>query len=259
MQDVSRDRSQRARIPGIQAIARAGLVLRALESAPDGLGLIDLSQAVGLPKSTVHRLVGALSGEGLVSTGPDGRIALGAGLTRLAAAQRRGLPRRVRPALLALRGRLEETVDLAVLEGEVLRFVDQLPGSHRLRAVSAIGAEFPLHCTANGKALLAAMEPEDALALLPARLARFTPATITTRAALATELEQIRRDGIAFDREEHTEGISAVGAAVLDAGTVVAALSVPVPTARFAGQRERYTKEVRAAARQASELLRGER
>jgi DNA-binding IclR family transcriptional regulator len=258
MQDTLTDRPTVSRAPGIQSIARAAAVLRALEQVPDGLTLIELSHAVGLPKSTVHRLVGALTSEDLLAARPDGRIGLGGGLTRLAVARRKSLPGLVRPALVELRGRLGETVDLAVLDGAALRFVDQLPGDHRLRAVSAVGAEFPLHCTANGKALLAALEPEEALALLPARLPRHTPATITTRAALLRELEQVRRRGVAFDREEHTEGISAVGAVVLDAGGAVAAvLSVPVPTARFQGLEKRYESAVRAAAARASELLLG--
>jgi len=259
MQDALTDHSERSRIPGIQAIARAGAVLRALEHAPQGLGLIELSRAVGLPKSTVHRLVGALTSEDLLSTAPDGRIGLGAGLARLAAAERRSLPQRVRPALLELRDELGETVDLAVLDGTVLRFVDQLPGTHRLRAVSAVGAEFPLHCTANGKALLAAIDPADARALLPARLPKLTAATIATRTALMKELDEVRGSGVAFDREEHTEGISAVGAVVRDGGGAAAALSVPVPTTRFQGREQRYAKAVLAAARQASELLLGER
>ncbi len=240
---------------GVQAIARAGQVLRALEPHPEGLALGELSAAVGLPKSTVHRLVGALAAEDLVSSRPGARIVLGAALARLSAATALSLPNALRPALKQLRCRVEETVDLAVLDGTSMRFVDQLPASHRLRAVSAVGARFPLHCTANGKALLAAMPPQDALALLPARLQRTTPKTIASRSALLEELARIRRRGVAFDREEHTQGICAVGAAVLDAAGPVAAISVPVPTPRFGGNEKRYAAEVRAAAEEASALL----
>ena len=122
-------------------------------------------------------------------------------------------------------------------------------------AVSAIGARFPLYCTANGKALLAALPVDRALALLPARLPRLTPHTIATRAALLRELEQIRAGGVAFDRQEHTEGICAVGAAVLNAEGPVAAISLPVPTPRFRGSEKRYARAVAAAAREASRLL----
>ena len=186
-------------------------------------------------------------------------MTLGPLFERLAAATRLTLPERVRPALERLRAELEETVDLAVLDGAELRFVDQLtaPDRHRLRAVSAVGEAFPLHCTANGKALLAALPRERALALLPARLQRLTPATIASRPALETELDRIRAaGGVAFDREEHTEGISAAGAVVRDAaGAPVAAISVPVPTPRFHRAERRLARVVPAAAADASRLL----
>jgi DNA-binding IclR family transcriptional regulator len=241
--------------PGVQAIARAGSVLRALEVAPHGLALGELSAAVDLPKSTVHRLVAALTEEDLVATAADGRIRLGAGLARLGAATQGALADTVRPALQALRSGLDETADLAVLDGASVRFIDQLPAPHRLRAVSAIGSTFPLHCTANGKALLAARTDDQVRALLPERLDRFTPATITRRVDLLAQLGRIRRDEVAFDREEHTEGITAVSAVVRDATGPVAAISVPAPTQRIAGHERRYAGAVRAAALQASALL----
>jgi DNA-binding IclR family transcriptional regulator len=243
--------------PGIQAIARAGSVLRALEAAPGGLGLGELSAAVSLPKSTVHRLTAALADEDLVASAPGGRIVLGAGLSRLAAAGAAALPARLRPALEALSHRTGETADLAVLAGDTVRFVDQVPGPQRLRAVSAVGEEFPLYCTANGKALLAALGPDRARELVPGRLRRLTPHTITSRRALAAELEGAASAGVAFDREEHSVGISAVGAAVRSPGGPVAALSVPVPTARFTGFEERLASAVSDAAREASALLGG--
>ncbi|HUA73561.1 MAG TPA: IclR family transcriptional regulator [Solirubrobacteraceae bacterium] len=243
------------RAEGVQAIARAGSVLRALERHPPGLALGELARAVELPKSTVHRLVGALSAEELVGTDATGRIVLGGALARLGAAGSHALQDELRPLLLGLREELGETVDLAVLDGGRMRFVEQLPAAHRLRAVSAVGARFPLHCTANGKAFLAALPPDRATALLPERLERYTPQTIVARAKLLRELEQVRARGVAIDREEHTEGISAVGAAVLGPLGPLAAISVPVPTARFHGGEQRYAGAVRRAAREAAALL----
>jgi DNA-binding IclR family transcriptional regulator len=241
---------------GVRSIARAGAVLRALESAPAGLPLGELSTAVDLPKSTVHRLVAALAAEDLVGTAPDGRIRLGGGLARLGAASRESLGAELMPVLRDLHAELDETVDLAVLDGGSARFVEQIAAPHRLRAVSAVGAAFPLHCTANGKALLAALPPEHARALLPARLERFTPDTIVARKDLLAELDAVRAAGVARDREEHTEGICAVGAAVLDpAGAPLAAISVPVPTPRFAGREAHYADRLLAAVAAAQQRL----
>ncbi|MFN8112624.1 MAG: IclR family transcriptional regulator [Solirubrobacterales bacterium] len=240
---------------GVQAIARAGLVLRALETAPEGIGLADLAVAVELPKSTVHRLLAALAAEDLVELGPEGTARLGSGLVRLGAATRRGLRFRLAPVMLRLRRELDETVDLAILEGDSVTFVEQFPAPHRLRAVSGVGTSFPAHCTANGKALLAALPDEEVEMLLPARLERFTDRTITSRSELLAELAEIRVRGVAFDSEEHTEGISAIGAVVSDPAGPAGAISVPIPTQRFADRRDDYAELVRAGAAEGTRLL----
>jgi DNA-binding IclR family transcriptional regulator len=243
------------REPGIQAIARAGSVLRALASRPEGIGLAELGRLVGLPKSTVHRLLVALAAEGLAEVDEGGRARLGGAVERLAAAGRPALAPRLRPLLEELSAELSETVDLAVLDGASVRFLDQVPGVQRLRAVSAVGGGFPLHCTANGKALLAAIEPASARSLLPARMARMTAKTLTSRAKLLEELERVRASGVAYDREEHTDGICAVGAAIYEPAGVVAALSVPVPSARFDAVERDCAEAVTRAAAKASRLL----
>src|SRR5262249_43451075 len=86
---------------------------------------------------------------------------------------------------------------------------------------------------ANGKALLANLPPEQRAHALPSRLARLTPKTITNPAALRQELERVRAEGVAYDREEQTEGICAVGAVLKGVGDELVAVSVPVPAQRF--------------------------
>jgi len=243
---------------GVQSIARAAAVLRTLETAPAGLGLGELAVEVGLAKSTVHRLVGALVEEGFAARGADGRVRLGPALARLGAASQEALGERLRPVLLGLRRELDETVDLAVPDGTSVRFVDQVPAPHRLRTVSSIGELFPLHCTANGKALLAAMPTDRVLALLPEQLPRLTAVTITRRSELLLELSEVSGSGIAFDREEHSEGICAVGAAITTGdGSAIAAISIPVPAQRFAGREDELAMKVRDAAAAATDLLAG--
>jgi DNA-binding IclR family transcriptional regulator len=217
----------------MQLISRAADILAALEKAPRGLGVSELALAVGLPKSTVHRLVGALEAEHLVGTSPEGKLQLGRRLAQLGAAARSTLVAHMRPYLLRLAHDIDETVDLSVLDGSEVRFLDQIPSTRRLRAVSAVGLSFPLHCTANGKALLAAMSPEQLSSVLPPELKAFTSATITSRQRLWQELDEARATGVAYDREEHTEGIAAIGAVVRDAYGLAGAISVPVPTQRF--------------------------
>lgn len=255
MQNFPAEVSPPERRAGVQSIARAAAVLRALAAAPEGLSLTELAAAVELPKSTAHRIVAALAEEGLVSHGRGDAIRLGAAAAQLGAASREALAERLRPLLLRLRRELDETVDLAVLDGAYVRFVDQVPAPRRLRATSAVGELFPLHCTANGKALLAALPERRALELLPEQLPRLTPQTETSRQALLEELAAIRRAGVALDREEHTEGICAVGAVVSDADGPAAAISVPVPAPRFDGNEMKLAAAVTRAAAEATALL----
>ena len=214
-------------------IARAAEVLRRLAAEPHGLTLIELSARVGLPRSTAHRIVSALAKEGFVRSAPSGRLRIGPALVGLAVSSRSDLRHEAAPYLERLSHELRETVDLAVLDaGEVL-FIDQHPSRRTLRIVSEIGARFPLHATANGKALLSALPPEEVLELLPEPLEATTPHTITDRDALLAELERIRASGVAYDREEYTIGIAAAGTAVRDAVGALAAITVVVPATRF--------------------------
>jgi DNA-binding IclR family transcriptional regulator len=122
---------------GVQVIARAAQILRALDGEPDGLSLSQLSDRLSLPRSTVHRVVTALAAEGLVAAAsPNGRVRLGPELARLALSSRRELRQELRPHLQQLFDALNETVDCAVLDGDHLRFIDQIAAPHRLRAVS---------------------------------------------------------------------------------------------------------------------------
>jgi DNA-binding IclR family transcriptional regulator len=241
---------------GVQVIARAAQILRALEGEPGGLSLSQLADRIDLPRSTVHRVVSALAAEGLVAAAsPNGRVRLGPELARLAVASRRELRQELRPYMERLFETLNETVDCAVLDGDRLRFVDQIAAPHRLRAVSAVGATFPLHCTANGKALLAELPADEVSRMLPSRLKRYTDNTMTARADVMRELDEVRKRGVAYDREEHTVGISAAGFAVHDAFGSLAALSVPLPTQRFEGRERKVLETMVAVRRDALDAL----
>jgi DNA-binding IclR family transcriptional regulator len=102
-----------------------------------------------------------------------------------------------------------------------------------LRIVAHIGGRLPLHCTANGKALLAALTPEQVDAVLPATLKRNTANTITDKRLLAEELQRVRDTGLSFDVEEYEEGVAAVGAYVQDILGDVVSLAAVVPMLRY--------------------------
>ncbi len=243
---------------GIQVINRAAEILRTLNGEQLGLTPSEVARRVALSRSTVHRILVALEGEGFVSAGSTpGRYRLGPELSRLAASERGELRFWVRPFLEKLSNELNETVDLAVLIQDRVSFVDQVAAPHRLRAVSTIGATFPAWCTANGKALLATLSDDHLLRLLPEHLRSQSSQVELTRDELLEELHEVRRTGVAFDREEHTAGISAIGAVVRDPFVVVAAVTVVLPSMRLEGNEERITSALLTTCAEITEMLSG--
>ena len=242
---------------GVQVIARAANILRSLEDEPEGLSLGDIAARVDLPRSTVQRIVTALADEQLlISASPKSRVKLGPALIRLANATNNEIDRMARPYMEALSREIGETIDLSVLQGKTAVFVDQVPGSHRLRTVSAIGERFPLHCTAHGKALMATLPDDKLTRRLSLELAKFTPSTKTNPIELKREIDAIRQGQCASDVEEYTEGISALSLTFLDPLGRAFAISIPVPTSRFKRNRETLEAALRKCQEQISQGLR---
>jgi DNA-binding IclR family transcriptional regulator len=239
--------AQDARGSGIQVIARAAELLRVLQAHPGGLSQAEIGERVGMARSTVSRILNALEDEGLVaSRGARGPYRLGPEIARMAGTVRLSVVTDLHPFLTDLSRQLDETVDLSILDGDRADFIDQVVPPRRLRATSAVGESFPLYCCANGKALLAVLPPERQARALPSRLVPLTAKTVTDRAVLRDELERIRVEGIAYDREEQTEGICAVGAALQGVSDELVAVSVPVPAQRFYGREEELAQALAA-------------
>jgi DNA-binding IclR family transcriptional regulator len=130
-----------------------------------------------------------------------------------------------------------------------LVFIDQVIGPQRLRTVSAVGETFPLYCTANGKAYLAQLSDAGVEALIGRAYAPRTPNTLTRLDPLLADLKSARRNGVAFDREEHTLGICAAGVAMQDPLGNSVAISVPVPTQRFPNRQTMIAERLLATKR----------
>jgi DNA-binding IclR family transcriptional regulator len=234
----------------VQVIGRAVSILRALEGQPDGLSLGEIASRVDLARSTVQRIVAALASEKvLIAASPTGRVRIGPTILRLASSAPTDFAALARPFLQRLSEELDETVDLAAVRGDQLVFVDQVIGPHRLRAVSGVGEAFPLYCTANGKAFLATLDETDVEALIGRKYEKRTPNTITGLRELLSDLKTVRKARIAFDREEHTIGICAVGVALQDPFDNPIAISVPIPAPRFYGREKLIAERLLATLR----------
>jgi DNA-binding IclR family transcriptional regulator len=223
---------------GVQVISRAAEIMRTLRSASDGITQSQLVGRLGLARSTVHRLLNALEAEGLVESSESrgGRYRIGPLVLQIAENAWKGLLVQIHPLLEELSREVFETVDLSVLDRNRATFVDQVAAPNRLQAVSAVGKSFPLHCTANGKAFLAALPDRERAAALPVELPAYTPNTITDPVELDLELLRVREEGVAYDREEHTEGVCAVSTLVRRPQALPLAVSIPLPAQRFLGR-----------------------
>ena len=226
---------------GLQVLSRAASALDEIATAPGQLRLVDIGAQLGLAKSTARRLLVGLVDVGFAAVDSAGRYRLGDRLLGLSSADGAHLAAAVRPVIEAVADATGETVDVSVLRGDQMWFVDQIESTHRLRAVSAIGGRFPLLGTANGKAALAALDDAE----LDAVLARQS-SDMARR--LRDQISPVRAGGLAFDRDEHTAGISAAGIAGRLPGGHVVAVSVPAPTDRFTLREEVIVEALRAAA-----------
>ena len=213
---ITNDKSQ------VQVIARAATILRALEDENAGLSLGQIAQRVNLARSTVQRIVAALEAEKLViAATPNGRVRLGPTILRLAASVRSDFITLARPLLEQLSEELHETVDLSTVKKDHLVFIDQVIGSQRLRAVSAVGDTFPLYCTAKDKAYLAQLSDTDVEAFIGRAYETRTPKTLT-RLTRCLPISRRCAATAAATTEEHTLGICAVGVAFTIPGNAVA-------------------------------------
>jgi DNA-binding IclR family transcriptional regulator len=208
----------------------------------------------------VQRIVAALQSEKLLmSASPTGRVMLGPAILRLAGSVRSDFVSLVRPFLVKLSAELRETVDLAVVKKNQLVFIDQVVGSQRLRTVSAVGETFPIYCTANGKAYLATLDDRSVERLIGSAFEARTPNTRASLPDLLADLAEVRKAGIAYDRQEHMLGICAAGIALQDPIGNWVAISVPVPAARFAQIEAQIVDRLLETKEKLQDLVRSER
>jgi DNA-binding IclR family transcriptional regulator len=189
-------------------------VLKQLASYPEGVGLEELTRAIGSPKPTVHRALGSLRRAGLADQDARGHYVLGDELLRMAFAHHEARPEhvRVRPALESLAAHFGETAHYAVLDGhEVVYRAKVDPPSGAVRLTSTIGGRNPAHTTAVGKLLLAhrLSTREDVASWVGAtELVRRTPRTRCTVEDLHRDLGEIRVRGFAVDDQENETGVN---------------------------------------------------
>jgi len=222
----------------IQSLDRGLQLLELLSLAKEPMGLPELSKALGVDRSTVHRLLGTLLKRGYVQQDLDSkRYELGLKVVELSrrAIDRLSLRAVAKPFLKQLVRETGESANLAVMASNQAICIDHEPSPLALAVTNDIGVPFALHATAIGKVLLAALPDDQLMSLSDAgHLVAYTPRTITDFRTLQVHLQLIRQQGYAFDDEERFIGVRCIAAPIHDHRCkVVAALSLSGPTTRM--------------------------
>jgi IclR family acetate operon transcriptional repressor len=230
---VTGDDGEARSTSGVRSLERAFELLEHLADADGRLALTELAALSGLPMPTIYRLMRTLVNRGYVRQEPSKRYALGPRLIHLGETAERLLGSWARPSLAGLVDEVGETANMAVLEGDEVVYVAQVPSRHSMRMFTEVGRRVNPHSTGVGKALLAQL-PDTVVSEIIGRtgLPARTPHTITDPAALLEELRTIRRRGYALDDEEQEIGVRCV-AVPLTGTPTLAAISISGPQGRL--------------------------
>jgi len=221
----------------IRAVHRAVELLRALGQYSGGATVSELAMRLGMPKSSVYRLLVTLRRSDWVAFDPESELySLGIGLLEVSAGvlDRLDLREIARPHLLAILRECDESVHLGLLNDINVIYALKFESSQSIRMVSEVGRLAPLYCTGLGKAMLAWMPPGERDSLLQRMdLRRFTDTTLTDADALRADLAEARERGYTIDEGEHEDFVRCVAGPLIGPEGLVGAISVAAPAFRM--------------------------
>ena len=229
--------------PGISAayvikpVLKALRVLKCVGDAGRELPLVEICRIVALPKPTVYKYLQTLREAGFVLYDPEcecywlGPNAWSLGRTVDPSLRVREV---ARPIMEHLRDRFGETINLGVLHGDEVVYLEMALCRQALRMQATIGAHDPAHTTSLGRAMIAFLPQDRWKKHLPQQIQKRTARTITTHDALHAELVETRLRGYALERGENEEGALCIGAPIFDQdGNAIAAISLSAPATRI--------------------------
>ncbi|MBL3699966.1 IclR family transcriptional regulator [Leucobacter luti] len=235
----------------VQSVARAFGVLEVLAEADAALPLAEIAARAGLAVPTAHRLLRTLVELGAARQLDTRDYALGPRLIGLGERATPPLAESARGALVRLEDIAQETANLAVLDGDLVAYVAQVPSRHRMRMFTEVGRRVLPHASGVGKAMLATLPERRVREILDRTgLPAYTPTTLPSADAVIADLRETRRRGFAIDDGEQEVGVRCIAVAVPGA-VPPAALSISGPSARMTDAIvERAVAELTRAARE---------
>ena len=231
-------RTKKLKSPPVGVIGKVLRILELLDRHRSGLSLKDISEETKLNKSTAHRFLTHLEAEGYLFRDALGNYMLGPKIMRMGGGVsfQATLCKMCRPFLEDVWKVTGETVNLAVLDGTDVLYLDVMESLHTFRLATEVGMRRPIHCTSLGKAMLASLSDvqQKQEILKGIQFAAVTPKSAESVSVLEKQLRKIVERGYALDDEEAVSGARCIGAAILDSeGKVVAGISVSGPVVRI--------------------------
>lgn len=241
----------------LSSVANAARILKSFSAKSPTWGVAELAAHLSLSSSSVHRVLSTLADEGVLDQDAEtSRYRLGLSVFDMAAAmpKQRSLHEAVLVSMTELRSRTGETVQVGVLDGREVVYVERLDSPNTVRVFTELGRRVPAHRTSSGKAIVAFLPASQRDKLLDGwALDRKTQHTITNLTDLRQELSAVRRQGYAENRQESELGVVSVAAPIRDVtGQAVAALSLAGPSERMDTKRAEYAHAVTTLARTVS-------
>ncbi|TDD14249.1 IclR family transcriptional regulator [Nonomuraea diastatica] len=227
-------------VRSVKSAERTIAVLEYLSSADHALSLREVTTGLCLPRASAYALLATLVNTGWIETDDAGRYRIGLRALRAGASyvEHDDVVKRAQTVMNELNIELGETIHLARLDGAEIVYLATNISRHSLAVISRPGRRLPSWATGLGKAILAGRPWDEVDQLLPETLEPRTVHTFTDRAALRTELEEIRRRGHAIDEQESTIGLRCFAVALDFASPPNEALSCSVPVVRLDADHE---------------------
>ncbi|MGP9782462.1 IclR family transcriptional regulator [Glutamicibacter sp. AOP12-B1-11] len=245
-----------------QSVANAIRIIECVSSSQP-VGLSDLARELGLSKATALRSLSTLKELGWLEQSPPPASQWSLTFHAYAVAARTGIRGSIRDLsinhLNELQTATSETIHLCIPDARNMIVVERLDSSHTLRAFLALGTALPMHASGTGLAYLAAASRDVVDNYLSQPLEARTSSTLTESHEVLTELTRIQERGFSINVEGRSDGITSLGAAVVDAaGHPVASISVSGPTSRITEDKfTPYGKILVTAAQAISHALSG--
>ncbi|MFJ7637891.1 IclR family transcriptional regulator [Peribacillus sp. NPDC097225] len=225
-------------MPVIQSVDRALRILDLFDEHTTELKITDISNQMGLHKSTIHSLLKTLLNHGYISQNPEnGKYGLGMKLFErgnyvIQSLDIRDLSKKY---LMDLSAKTGQTTHLVILDGKEGVYIDKVEGPMAVILYSKIGKRIPLHCSAVGKALIAFKDPEEIKKILHEYdYLKQTERTITDESTFMGELQQVRSQGYAIDNQENEPGVRCIAAPIRNhENKVIAAISLSTLVGRI--------------------------